>query len=119
MISEYLINEIMEFTKDQVKSAEAVINDKVEEVEILRKEIKGNVLKVFVNTAKGKGTITDIRLKDDKGNILLSKPFERVKTTGYAIVSSFYIRFIEKEVEDPINIFEMANDLEEGEENNG
>lgn len=107
MISDYLIEQIAKETKDKIKSAEVVLDGVEQEVSILRKEVEGNLLKVYVNTSKGKGTITDIRLKDEKGNLLLSKPAERIKTSGYAIVSSFYIRFVEEEIEDPVSIFEM------------
>lgn len=107
MISDYLIEQITKETKDKIKTAEIVLNDEVKEVQILRKDVEKNLLKVYVNTADGKGTITDIRLKDDRGNVLLSKPCERLKTSGYAIVSSFYIRFVEEEMKDPVSVFEL------------
>lgn len=92
--------------------AEVVFDDdRVEEVQIMRKHVDGNLLKVNVNTTKGVGTIKDIRLKDTKGNILISKPRDRVKTTGYALVSSFYIRVVEEEIDNPINIFEIKEGL--------
>lgn len=107
MISDFLIGQIALETKDKIQSAEVVLDGKVKEVPILRKEVEGDLLKVYVNTASGKGTITDIRLKDDKDNLLLSKPAERIKTNGYAIISSFYIRFVEEEMKDPISVFEL------------
>lgn len=112
MLSEQLIDEIAIFIKDKVKTAEVVFDDeRVEDVQIMRKYVEGNLLKVNVNTTKGIGTIKDIRLKDANGKILISKPRERVKTTGYAIVSSFYIKVTEEEIDDPINIFEIKEGL--------
>lgn len=82
----------------------------------MRKEVIGNLVKVYVNTTKGQGTITDIRLKNSKGDTLVSKPGNRIKNTGYALVSSFYIKFVEDEIEDPQTIFdEMRKDNEDGE----
>lgn len=101
------------FIKDKVKTAEVVFDDeRVEDVQIMRKYVEGNLLKVNVNTTKGVGTIKDIRLKDANGKTLISKPRERVKTTGYAIVSSFYVKVTEEEIEDPINIFEIKEGLD-------
>lgn len=107
MISDFLIGQIALETKDKIQSAEVVLDGEVKEVPILRKEVEGNLLKVYVNTSNGRGTITDIRLKDDKDNLLLSKPAERIKTNGYAIISSFYIRFVEEEMEDPVSVFKL------------
>lgn len=112
MLSKDLINDVAVFIKDKVKTAEIVFDDeRVEDVQIMRKYVEGNLLKVNVNTTKGVGTIKDIRLKDANGKILISKPRERVKTTGYAIVSSFYIKVTEEEIDDPINIFEIKEGL--------
>lgn len=110
MLSEYLINKIAEETKDKIRTAEIDIDGRTEEVAILKKEIKGNLLKVFVSSSNDKGNITDIRLLDREGHVLISKPKEMVKTVGYAIVSSFYIRFVEEELEDPVNIFELRKE---------
>lgn len=112
MLSEQLLNDVAVFIKDKVKTAEVIFDDeRVEDVQIMRKYVEGNLLKINVNTTKGIGTIKDIRLKDTNGNILISKPRERVKTTGYALVSSFYIKIVEEEIEDPINIFELKEGL--------
>ncbi|MBA7490434.1 hypothetical protein ES702_00972 [subsurface metagenome] len=113
MLSKDLINDVAVFIKDKVKTAEVVFDDdRVEEVSIMRKYVVDNLLKVNVNTTKGVGTIKDIRLKDANGKILISKPREKVKTTGYAIVSSFYIKIVEEEIDDPINIFEIKEGLD-------
>ena len=100
------------FIKDKIKTAEVIFDDgRAEEVQIMRKYVVDDLLKVNVNTTKGIGTIKDIRLKDANGKILISKPRDRVKTTGYALVSSFYIKIVEEEIDDPINIFELKEGL--------
>ena len=112
MLSGELITDIAQYIKDRVKSAEVVFDDKEpESVQIIRKDIKDNTLKVFVNTTKGKGTITDIRLLDDKGSVLISKPRGTIKTIDHAIVSTFWIKIVEEEIEDPISIFELKEGL--------
>lgn len=107
MISDFLINQIAEETKNKVKRAEVVVNGNVEKVGIYNKDVKDNLIKIFVNTTTKNGTITDVRLLDDKDRVLISKPAKIIKTAGYGIVSSFYIRIVEEEVKDPISIFEM------------
>lgn len=112
MLSQELLDDVAGFIKDKIKTAEVVFDDeRVEEVQIMRKYVEGNLLKVNVNTTKGIGTIKDIRLKDANGKILISKPRDRVKTNGYALVSSFYIKIVEEEIDDPINIFELKEGL--------
>ena len=39
---------------------------------------------------------------------MISKPQEITKTTGYGLVSSFYIQLTEREITDPMSIFEMG-----------
>ena len=107
MISDFLLEQIASETKEKIAKAEIVIDGVTEEVQILRKDQEKNLLKIFVNTTKSKGLISDIRLLDDKGRVLLSKPSERIKNVGYALVSSFYIRFVEEEIKEPISIFEL------------
>ena len=64
-------------------------------------------LKKLMVKLPSKGLISDIRLLDEKGRVLLSKPSERIKNVGYALVSSFYIRFVEEEIKEPMSIFEL------------
>ena len=112
MLSNELINDIAEYIKDRVKSAEVVFEGKdPEKVEIIRKDIKDNTLKVFVNTTKGKGTIKDIRLLDENEKVIISKPRGTIKTIDHAIVSTFYIKIVEEEIDNPINIFELKEGL--------
>ena len=113
MLSDELINDIAEYIKDRVKIAEVVFDEKEpESVQIIRKEIADNTLKVFVNTTKGKGTITDLRLVDENGKVLISKPRGTIKTIDHSIVSTFWIRIMEEEIDDPINIFELKGGLD-------
>lgn len=112
MLSQELLNNVAGFIKDKIKTAEVIFDDgRAEEVQIMRKYVVDDLLKVNVNTTKGIGTIKDIRLKDANGKILISKPRDRVKTNGYALVSSFYIKIVEEEIDDPINIFELKEGL--------
>lgn len=112
MLSDFLLKEVGEYIKDKVKTAEVVFeNEKPREVEILRKTLDGDLLKIFVNTTKGVGTIVDIRLLDKDKNILISKPRGRIKTIDHAIVSTFWIRIVEEEIDNPVNIFELKEGL--------
>ena len=112
MLSEYLMNNVCQFIKDEIKTAVVVFEGKEpEEVQIIRKNLEKDTLKVLVNTTKGAGTITDIRLLDDKGNVLISKPKGKVKTIDHGIISTFWIKIVEEEILDPINIFELKGAL--------
>ncbi len=112
MLSNELINDIAEYIKDRVSTAEVVFDDKKpESVQVIRKEIQGDTIKILVNTTKGKGTIKDLRLLDKNGKVLISKPRGTIKTIDHAIVSSFWIRIVEEEIDDPINIFELKEGL--------
>lgn len=108
MLSDHLITSVGEFIKEQIKTAVVVFEDKEpEEVTIMRKDVNDDTLKVFVNTTKGAGTITDIRLLDENGKVLISKPKGRIKTLDHAMVTTFWLRILEEEVEKPINIYEL------------
>ena len=112
MLSEYLMKNVCQFIKDEIKTAVVVFDGKEpEEVQIIRKNLDKDTLKVLVNTTKGAGTITDIRLLDDKGNVLISKPKGKVKTIDHGIISTFWIKIVEEEILDPINIFELKGAL--------
>ncbi|MBM0046881.1 hypothetical protein JNO63_07220 [Anaerococcus sp. mt242] len=108
MLSEYLMNNVCQFIKDEIKTAVVVFEGKdPEEVQIIRKAIDEDTLKVLVNTSKGVGTITDIRLLDEKGNVLISKPKGHIKTIDHGVISTFWIRIVEEEVQNPISVFEL------------
>lgn len=109
MISDYLIEQIAKETKDKIKKAEIMLNGKLTEAQLIDVQVKGNALSVFINTSTSKGEITDVRLLDSKGNILMSKPVKYIKNVGYGIISSFYIRFVEEEVKEPMSIFKLRN----------
>ncbi|WP_262123369.1 hypothetical protein [Anaerococcus sp. Marseille-Q5996] len=112
MLSEYLMKNVCQFIKDEIKTAVVVFEGKEpEEVQIIRKNLDKDTLKVLVNTTKGAGTITDIRLLDNKGNVLISKPKGKVKTIDHGIISTFWIKIVEEEILDPINIFELKGAL--------
>lgn len=110
MLSEKCINDMAQELVDKVDSAEVVIDDEVQSAGILRKEADSNLIKIFINITQNKGTISDIRLKDEAGDVLISKPQEVVMNTGYALISSFYIQLVEEEAENPVSVFELANE---------
>lgn len=113
MLSEQLISDVAVYIKNRIKTAEVVFEGKKPEpAQIINKEITNDVLKVFVNTTKGKGTIEDVRLLDDKGQVLISKPRGVVKTIDHAIISTFWIRVLEEELANPVNIFEIKEGLD-------
>lgn len=112
MLSENLKGKVGNFIKDEIKTAVVVFEgEEAEEVQIIRKILEGDTLKVLVNTTKGVGTITDIRLLDDEGQVLISKPTGRIKTVDHSIISTFWIRIVEEEMEEPIKIFELKEGL--------
>lgn len=110
MLSEDLKLQILEFIKSKVVKAEMVIDDVATEIQILRVDIdeERDLLKIFTNASEGKGQISDLYIKDEAGNIIISKPRSILKNSHYGLVSSFYIRIREEIIENPINIFEMG-----------
>lgn len=110
MLSDYLMNEVVKFIERKVATAEMTIEGKTETMEILKTEVKGDILKIFTNASRGKGNITDIVIKDKDGKVIISKPDSVLKTTGYSLVAAFYIRVREVEIKDPINIFRLMED---------
>lgn len=110
MLSEKFIEDITKYIESRIDSAEMIIDQKKESMEILKTEVKGNMLKVFLNVSSGKGHVSDINILDEKKQILISKPDSILKTTGYGLVVAFYIRLQEVEVDDPINIFDLVKE---------
>lgn len=110
MLSEKLITDVIKYIESRVHSAEIIIDGKAEKMDILKTEVVGDILKIFTNATQGKGTISDINIKDKDGNIIISKPDSILKTTGYSLVAAFYIKVKEVEVTDPINIFNLMED---------
>lgn len=110
MLSEKLISDVVKFIESKVAKAELVIAEETREMEVLRTETTGDMLKIFTNASKGKGEITDIIIRDAENNIIIRKPDSVLKTTGYSLVAAFYIRVREVEVTDPINIFDLGKE---------
>ena len=109
MLSQELITDVCTYIKDKIVTAQVVFEGKPpEKIDIMRKEIVDDTLKVFVNTTKGKGNIEDVRLLDEDGHVLISKPKGVIKTIDHAIVSTFWIRVTEQELANPISIFERS-----------
>lgn len=113
MISDYLMTKILTYIKDQAHHAKIVIDGEEMDGEILRAEItKDYLLKIFVSTPRASGQISDIKLYDDKNNVVISKPQNITKTKGYGLVSSFYINLIEREIADPKGIFTLMGGID-------
>lgn len=110
MLSEKCINDMATELLGKIASAEVVIDDKAFGANILRKEADKNLIKIFINITQKKGIITDVRLKDEVGDVLISKPQKVEKNVGYALVSSFYIQIVEEEADTPISVFELAKE---------
>lgn len=111
MISEKMMTRIATFIRDQIDHAKIVIDGEELDAEIIKVEMApDNLIKVFVNTPRGKGMMTDLYLLDKDENVIVSKPKTIEKSVGYGLISSFYIKLIEREIENPANIFEMGRD---------
>lgn len=63
---------------------------------------------MFINTPHSRGKITDVRIYDKTGALVINRPQETEKLMGYGLVSSFYIQLIEHEITDPNSIFKMG-----------
>ena len=64
MLSEKLMTDVLKFIESKVTTAEMILNEEVKEVPILKTEIRGDLLKIYTNVTEGRGTITDIYIKD-------------------------------------------------------
>ena len=108
MLSKLLIRQVAEFVESQVVSAEAIIEEKAHDIPIMKSEIEGYLLKIYTNTADVDGLITNINLKNSKGEVIISKDTKIEKNDTYSVVSSFYINVLEEEIEKPIDIFKVT-----------
>lgn len=109
MISDYLMQRVVEYIRDHIAKATIVMDGEEKDGEILRVDIAENyLLKVFINTPHSRGKISDVRLYDKTGKLVINRPQETEKLMGYGLVSSFYIQLIEHEITDPNSIFKMG-----------
>lgn len=109
MISDYLMQRVVEYIRDHIAKATIVIDGEEVDGEIMRVDItKNHLLKVFINTPRSHGKITDVRVYDKTGALVINRPQETEKILGYGLVSSFYIQLIEHEITDPNSVFNMG-----------
>lgn len=112
MLSKLLIRQVAEFVESQVVSAEAIIENKAHDIPIMKSEIDGNLLKIYTNTADVDGLITNINIKNAKGEVIISKDTKIEKNDTYYVVSSFYINVLEEEIEKPLDVFKVTGRTE-------
>lgn len=108
MLSKKLIADVAQFIEGQVVKAEAIIGGEAFEIPIMKTEIDRDILKIYTNTSEQDGLITDIQIKNKAGEVIISKATSIQKDASYSVVSSFYIRITEEEVDKPLNIFEQG-----------
>ncbi|WP_215508369.1 hypothetical protein [Peptoniphilus sp. EMRHCC_23] len=109
MISDYLMHRVVEYIRDHIAKATIVIDGEEADGEIMRVDItKNHLLKIFINTPRPHGKITDVRVYDKTGALVINRPQETEKILGYGLVSSFYIQLIEHEITDPNSVFKMG-----------
>lgn len=107
MIAKEFINELTEYIKNRIKKAAVMLDGKDTEVNILRIDCEGNVLKVYVNMGNGKGEITDIKLLGEDNKVIISKPRDIKKNNTFGVVCTFYVRIQEIEDIKPNTIFDI------------
>lgn len=110
MISDKAKFAVAKLLEGMMKKAEIVVNDKVQTITILRTEVDKDVLKVYTQASKGEGTVTNIIIRDAEGDIILERPKSVVKNNNFGLISTFWIKIGETEVQNPISIFELGGD---------
>lgn len=109
MISDYLMQRVAEYIREHIAKATIVMDGEEIDGEIMRVDVtKKHLIKVFINTPHSRGKITDVRLYDKTGALVINRPQETEKLMGYGLVSSFYIQLIEHEITDPNSVFNMG-----------
>lgn len=107
MISDFAINRLVQFLDSEIAQADMVLDGETLPIQIIRTEAKDNTLIVFTNSAHGEGEISDIMLKDSDGNTIISNPKTTIKQGVNGFVSTFYIRIVEEEIQEPVDLFEF------------
>lgn len=109
MISDYLMQRVAEYIREHIAKATIVMDGEVIDGEIMRVDVtQKHLIKVFINTPRSHGKITDVRIYDKTGALVINRPQETEKILGYGLVSSFYIQVIEHEITDPNSAFKMG-----------
>lgn len=109
MISDYLMQRVAEYIREHIAKATIVMDGEEIDGEIMRVDVtQKHLIKVFINTPRSHGKITDVRIYDKTGALVINRPQETEKILGYGLVSSFYIQVIEHEITDPNSVFKMG-----------
>ena len=109
MISDYLMQRVAEYIREHIAKATIVMDGEEIDGEIMRVDVtKKHLIKVFINTPRSHGKISDVRIYDKTGALVINRPQETEKILGYGLVSSFYIQLIEHEITDPNSVFKMG-----------
>lgn len=94
---------------DNVVRAEIIINEEVEDIKILDiSKIDNNILKVFTQASKGVGHISNIRILNREGEIIIEKPRNIEKTKDHGLISTFMIELLEVENSGNVSIFDLS-----------
>lgn len=109
MISDYLMQRVAEYIREHIAKATIIMDGEEIDGEIMRVDVtQKHLIKVFINTPRSHGKISDVRIYDKTGALVINRPQETEKILGYGLVSSFYIQLIEHEVTDPNSVFNMG-----------
>lgn len=94
---------------ENVVRAEIVINNEVEDINILDvSKINNNILKIYTQAAKGMGKITNIRILNKNGDVIIEKPRDIEKNKNDGLISTFMIELEEVEYSGSTSIFDLS-----------
>lgn len=110
MLSEKAKGRMLECLLSSIDSAEMLIDGETVEAPIIRAERQKDILKVFLNITQGQGQVSDIYILDADGEVVIHRPQMILKKSAYGLMSAFYIKLVEEEVEDPIKTFNLGGD---------
>ena len=114
MISDYLMQRVAEYIREHITKATIIMDGEEIDGEIMRVDVtKKHLIKVFINAPRSHGKITDVRIYDKTGALVINRPQETEKILGYGLVSSFYIQVIEHEITDSNSVFKMGAENDE------
>lgn len=110
MLTEKTYKAVAKLLESMMVKAEIVLDEKVVPISILRTEISkdGRQLKVYTRASSGDGQVTNLRILDSEGDIVLERPKLIQMHPNYGLISTFWIEIGEREVQSPISIFEQG-----------
>lgn len=94
---------------NNVARAEILINNEIQDINILdvSKE-KDNILKIYTQAAKGMGRITNIRILNKDGDVIIEKPRNIEKNKNDGLISTFMLEIQEVEYSGNTSIFDLS-----------